>query len=90
MTAKHKKLVAMAKRLESDYKRAVLKLDQFKSKFCRAGDKIGETGTRYGDREARVNGRMARPDQVVVQYGSSYEFTGFHPLSAAIREDVEK
>ena len=65
---------------------SALDLKRFKGRHCRRGTKIGNTGARFGDQKARVNGRMARPDQVVVQYGSAYELTGLYPLVTAIKE----
>lgn len=74
-----RKIAAASRKVDLDSRR-------FKVRHCRRGTKIGSTGARFGDQNARVNGRMARPDQVVVQYGNCYELTGLYPLVAAIKE----
>ena len=90
MTAKHKRVLAQAKRLVANYKRAVRKLERFKASHCRAGDEIGDTGAYYAGSKAIPGVYVKRPGYVVVKRWDNEDWQSDYPLVSAIREDVEK
>lgn len=91
MTTKHKRVLAEAKKLVADYVRSVRKLERFKSKYCRAGDKIGNSGNIYGNEKHYRNlGHIVSPNRVVIERPEDKKWWSRYPLISAIREDIEK